>query len=163
MQGEPIVRKSAITNLERRTIEANILASVLDTLCGRMPRQEALEIIGETTRRAAWEAGAIFARQAADGPCLAHFATILDVWQAGDALRLKDVRLMENSLTFSVTHCRYVDIYREMGLGDDLIYTLSCARDFAFAQAYSPRLTLDRPTVISRGAPTCDFTFTWRE
>lgn len=154
--------KTATTNLERRTIEANILSNVFDALCGRMTRGEALEIIGEATRRAAWELGATFARQAPVGPCLAHFATVIDIWQAGDALRVANVRLKGDSLAFSVTRCRYVERYREMGLDDDLIYSLSCARDYAFAQAYSPHLTLDRPQIIARGAPSCEFAFTWK-
>ncbi len=154
---------SATTNLERRTIEANILSAVFDVLSGRMTREEALEVICEVTRRAAWEFGAAFARQAGGGPALAHFATVLDIWQAGDALRVKDVRLTKSALSFSVTRCRYVERYREMGLPDDLIYCLSCARDYAFAQAYSPRLELQRPQIIAKGAPTCEFTFTWRD
>jgi len=155
--------RTATTNLERRTIEANIMSTAFDVLCSRMKRAEALEIISEATRRAAWDAGAGFARQAAQGPCLAHFATILDFWQAGDALRVGGVKLSGDVLSFSVTRCRYVERYREMGLDDDLIYALSCARDFAFAQAYSPRLTLERPRIIAQGAPACEFTFTWRD
>ncbi|EPR42279.1 L-2-amino-thiazoline-4-carboxylic acid hydrolase [Desulfovibrio sp. X2] len=156
------MEKTALTNLERRTIEANIISTVFEELCGRMERTEALSVICDATRRAAWDFGAAFAREAQNGPSLPHFATVLDFWQAGDALRISNVRLDPSALTFTVTHCAYVERYREMGLADDLIYCISCARDSAFAQAYSPRLSLQRPQVISQGAPSCLFTFSWR-
>jgi len=151
-----------LTNLERRIIEAKALSSVFDILCARLDREQALSVICESTKRSAFDFGAAYARTAPDGPSLEHFATILDFWSAGDALRIVQVKLEEKSFSFKVTRCVYVERYREMGLADDLIYCLSCARDGAFAQAYSPRLSMERTQTISRDAPSCVFRFTWR-
>lgn len=151
-----------LTILERRIIEAKALSSVFEVLCTRLDREQALSIICESTKRNAFEFGAAYARTAPDGPGLEHFSTILDLWKAGDALRIVQAKLEEKSFSFKVTRCAYVERYREMGLEDDLIYCLSCARDGAFAQAYSPRISMERTQTISRGAPSCVFRFTWR-
>lgn len=151
-----------LTNLERRIIEARALSSVFEVLCTRLDRKQALSMICESTKRSAFEFGAAYARTAPDGPSLEHFATILDFWKAGDALRITQVELEKNTFSFKVTRCGYVERYREMGLADDLIYCLSCVRDSAFAQAYSPRLSMERTQTISRGDPSCLFSFTWR-
>lgn len=61
-------------------------------------------------------------------------------------------------LHFDVTRCHFVEMYREMGLGE-VADVLSCNRDGVFAQAYDPRITLDRAQTIAAGAPCCTFRY----
>lgn len=120
-----------------------------------------LELVEATTCGAAREVGRQFAESAPGGPSLAHFSTMLDVWRAGGALDIVDSRCTDAEWTFRVVRCRYLEAYRELGLPDELSYAVSCARDACLARGYSDRLRLDRPAVISRGAPACLFRFVW--
>ncbi len=168
-----------MTQLERRRIEAEMLAQVHETLCRRLGPEQALAVVAETTERAAMEAGAAFARSAPDGPSLAHFATVADIWRAGGALDIRDECLGDEHLgderlgderpglpggtwSFAVTRCAYADMYlRDMGLPPELAFVLSCGRDAAFARGYHPALRLERSETIAQGNGRCEFCFLW--
>lgn len=152
---------AAVTLLERRTIEAAMLAEVYDELVSRYGREAALAVIEATVTRAALAAGRAFAASAPDGPGLAHFRSVVDVWRRGDALTIEDVRCGPEAVSFVVTRCRYAESYREMGLPEELAVRVSCLRDGAFVAGYSPCLRLSRPETIAGGAACCPFTFTW--
>ena len=153
--------ETTIPLLEQRRIEAGMLAQVYDTLCADQGPDAALRIIRATLERAAEAAGQAFAAKAQGGPCLKHFATVLDLWRGTGALDIEDVRLEGNELTFRVVGCRYAEAYRDMGLPEELVRTLSCVRDEPFARGYSDRLRLDRPETIAAGHPACGFRFIW--
>ncbi|HWR04680.1 MAG TPA: L-2-amino-thiazoline-4-carboxylic acid hydrolase, partial [Humidesulfovibrio sp.] len=91
-----------------------------------------------------------------------HFSGVLELWQAGGALTIEGIELEAESLDFRVVRCGYMEMYAQMGLPKALHATLSCRRDAAFAAGYSPKLLLDRPEVISAGAPACLFRFRWQ-
>ena len=151
-----------MTQLERRRIEAEMLAQVYETLRGLHGPEEALAAITATTERAAREAGEAFADNAPQGPSLEHFATVAEVWQAGGALDLAREELESGSWSFAVTRCAYADMYlNDMTLAPDLAFALSCGRDAAFASGYHPRLRLERSPTIAQGAPACLFRFLW--
>lgn len=152
-----------VTLLEKRRIEAALLADVYAVLTERLGRVAALAVIEDTVIRAAFEAGEAFAASAPDGPSLAHFVTVTDLWQRGGALTIENQVRTADSLSFDVVRCRYAESYREMGLPEELVARISCLRDGAFASGYSPCLTLKRPATIASGAPCCPFTFTWND
>lgn len=154
---------SEVTMLERRRIEAAMLAEVYAVLVERLGRDAALAVVEDTVIRAAHAAGRTFAASAPDGPCLAHFRSVVDVWRRGDALTIEDVRSGPDSVSFAVTRCRYAESYREMGLPEELAVRVSCLRDGAFVAGYSPDLVLSRPATIAGGATCCPFTFTWKQ
>ena len=147
--------------LEKRRIEAAILTDVYAVLTERLGRVAALEAVEDTILRAAFEAGKAFAASAPQGPCLAHFVTVADLWRRGGALTIENERQTPDGVSVEVTRCRYAESYREMGLPEELVVRLSCLRDGAFASGYSPCLTLSRPANIASGAACCPFTFTW--
>ncbi len=147
--------------LPRRRIEAEMLLRVYRVLCPQVGPDRALAVVSTAVEGAAEAAGREFARQAPEGPSLEHFATVLDRWREGDALDLRDVRLGEEALSFTVTRCRYADLYRSMGLSIPLARALSCGRDAAFARGYHAGLTLERRGTIVEGAAACRFRFVW--
>ena len=57
-----------------------------------------------------------------------------------------------------MVRCRYAEMYRRLGL-EDLGSTLSCRRDFALAEGFSPDIQLERTQTLMEGAPYCDFRF----
>ena len=153
-----------LTNVKlnaRRTIEAELAHRIFTAALSTLSEAGALSILNTAIDAAAREAGQAFAAKAPNGPSLAHFAQVLDLWQAGGALSITDIRQGDDSLDFTVTRCGYMEMYHEMGLPTVLHATLSCRRDAAFAAGYSPHLRLERPQTISEGAPGCLFRFRW--
>ena len=73
-------------------------------------------------------------------------------------LDVEVTRADETNLDFAVTRCRFVEMYRELGLGD-VADVLSCNRDGQFATAFDANIALDRPQTIAGGAPTCLFRY----
>lgn len=153
----------AVTLLEKRCIEAAMLADVHAVLVERMGEEAALSVIEDTVTRAAFAAGQAFAASAPNGPCLEHFRSVVALWQRGEALTIENIRETPDSLAFDVTRCRYAERYREMGLPDALATRVSCLRDGAFVAGYSPKLRFARPATIAAGAARCPFTFTWED
>lgn len=138
-----------------------MLAEVYATLLESHGPETALAMVTRTLERAALEAGRAFAAKAEGGPCLKHFATVLDLWRGTGALDIEDVRLTGNELSFKVVRCSYAETYRDMGLPEILVHTLSCVRDAPFARGYFQHLRLERPETIAAGYPACGFRFIW--
>ncbi|MBI5520438.1 MAG: L-2-amino-thiazoline-4-carboxylic acid hydrolase [Desulfovibrio sp.] len=148
----------------RRAIEAELAARIYFAALPRLGEAAALEILNAAMDEAAREAGRAFSAQAPGGvPSLEHFSGVLRLWQAGGALDIEDVRNTPDRLEFRVTRCGYMEMYAEMGLPKPLHATLSCRRDAAFAEGYSPKLALERPATISEGSPACLFVFRWKD
>lgn len=153
---------SAIPLNSRRAIEAELAQRIYAAALPRLGEAAALELLNAAIDEAARAAGQAFAAKAPGGaPSLAHFSEVLNLWQAGGALTIQDIERGPDSLRFRVTRCGYMEMYRDMGLPAALHATLSCRRDAAFAEGYSPKLLLDRPETISGNAPACLFHFRW--
>lgn len=153
---------SSVNQIDRRRIEAEIMADTYAVLINRMSEAQALEIIREATATAARRAGTHFAKAAPDGPNLQHFATVVNLWRAGGALNIEGEALEGNVFRLTVTRCGYAELYmKDMGLPSPLAEALSCSRDAAFAAGYSPRIRLERPETIAGGAACCEFVFRW--
>ena len=147
--------------IDRRRVEAETFHAVYRELLQSHSERFAVETLARTVSALAFAAGSAFAVAAPHGPELAHFATIVDVWNGSGNLELQDVRLNDKQLSFRVVRCAYVDLYREMLLPPELIPVLSCARDAPFARGYSRRLRFFRDHTIADGANYCDFLFRW--
>ncbi|RPI99443.1 MAG: hypothetical protein EHM36_15985 [Deltaproteobacteria bacterium] len=59
-------------------------------------------------------------------------------------------------LFLDVIHCRFADMYRELGLSE-LGYLLSCGRDFALIEGFNPEIRLKRTKTLMEGGNCCDF------
>lgn len=149
--------------IEQRVIEANIFGVVYKSLCQRMSKEDALAAVRAAVDALAYEAGKAFALRAKGGVNFEHFGSILETWQASGALTIDNVTATENTLEFEVTRCAYVEKYREMGLPQELVSMISCARDEPFAEGYSSKLRMERTQTLGEGAPSCIFRFLWRD
>jgi len=153
---------TALPQLQRRRIEAEILAEAYAELCMDMPAHKALGIIERTCARAARGAGQSFAASAPEGPSLRHFSGVVDIWRTGGALDIVHERLDGAAFSLTVTRCGYAALYLDdMDLAPELAFALSCIRDAAFAEGYSPKLRLVRSPTIIQGAPACEFRYEW--
>ncbi|GAB6111387.1 L-2-amino-thiazoline-4-carboxylic acid hydrolase [Desulfomicrobium salsuginis] len=147
--------------LAARTAQASLAARIFESLVTAVGPDRASALLAEAIENDARCAGAAFARLAAQGASLTHFATVLERWREGGALTIEDVALSANTLSFAVTDCAYARAYADMGLDPGLGFILSCRRDEPFALGYSPRLSMERSRTIMQGSPACLFTFTW--
>ncbi len=151
------VALNAIGVLTRRTIEAKILAPVIDAMATEFGRDRVLEILRRTIVDIARAQGAGLAA-AAGGNSLAHFAGTLDRWTADDALRIDVIEASPEAFSYNVTRCRYAEMYHELGI-PELGAILSCNRDGALIEGFNPDVRLSRSQTLMSGASCCDFRY----
>ncbi len=144
--------------LARRKIEAAVIAPIYDEMRAAFGEESAREILKRAIRRAAVAAGAEMAAKAPAGANLETFKAIQHLWTKDGALTIEVLNDAPGVFDFNVTRCRYAETYRAMGLcaiGD----ILSCDRDGAFCEGYSPGIALTRTQTIMGGASFCDFCY----
>lgn len=153
-----------LTLLQRRGIEAEVLIPFIRRLELELGADRAHTLARETIEAIAREQGADVA-QALRREDLEGFTQVRDSW-SGDTsgadgdLTIEPVRTDAEHLDFNVTHCRFAEMYQRLG-ARDLGFVLSCTRDFALSQGYSPNLKLERTQTIMQGAAYCDFRYTY--
>jgi predicted hydrocarbon binding protein len=156
------MKTTDVPPLIQRELQAEVLAPVFEALTKRVGRDQALDVIREAMKAAAHEKGLKAASMASGGPSLEHFAQCMKALAMdGEGLRIENMQIDANQLTYSVSRCAYLDRYQEMGLPLELGYAMSCARDADFARGYHKGLIMERPACIGRGDSKCEFCFTW--
>ncbi len=145
------------TLLERREIEARIVAPLVRAVMRELGEGKTLDLLRGVITELARESGAAMAREFADST-LPAFARGLDRWKQGGALEMDMLESSYDRLDFNVTRCLYAEMYRNLGLAD-LGASLSCCRDFALIEGFNPEVRLTRTQTIMEGAPFCDFRF----
>lgn len=151
-----------LSMLEKRTIEAEILKEVYETLKASHGEEVARKTVAESVRRSAIEQARAFAAAAPGGTSLKAFQDVMPLWTKGGALEIEVQEQTDTSFRFNVVRCRYAETYKAMGLGE-IGALLSCNRDGAFCEGYDPKLKLDRSQTIMQGASHCDFKYTYEK
>lgn len=151
-----------LSMLEKRTIEAEILKEVYETLKESHGVEVAKKTVSESVRRSAIEQARQFAAAAPGGSSLKAFVDVMPLWTKGGALEIDIKEQTDTTFTFNVTRCRYAETYKAMGLGE-IGALLSCNRDGAFCEGYDPKLKLERTQTIMQGASHCDFKYTYEK
>lgn len=151
-----------IPNIQRRRIQGEILKPVYEELIAEVGLETAREILRRAITRSALAEARQVASAEPDGPSMEGFVRIFNrtYRNRGREAGLEAEVLSEGSdhLDFNVTWCGFVEMYRDLGLGD-IADTLSCNRDGVFAEGYDPRIKLDRAQTIAQGAPCCTFRY----
>lgn len=146
--------------LIRREIEARIIAPFVQDLAARFGREAVIEVLRGTIERIAREQGGRAAQACGEGT--EGLERLTEKWKEGGALELTVLQRDAGHFDFDVTRCGYAEMYRRLGI-PELGRILSCGRDFAVADGFSPDLELHRTQTILEGAPCCDFRFRVRE
>jgi hypothetical protein len=153
----------ALPILTQRRIEAAFAKGIYDEMKAELGDETARRILTNAVIKLAKQTAAEMAKDAPDGqPSLDSFRGIQPRWTAEDALRIDVVKSTDQEFHFNVTRCRYAEMYRSMGLAE-LGAVLSCNRDGAFCEGYSPHLKLQRTQTLMGGAAHCDFRYQWSE
>jgi len=151
------VELNAIGVLKRRTIEARIVAPLVQAFAKEFGEQRVYEIARSVVTGIAREQGAGLAASAG-GNTLPQFAGTLDRWTADDALKIDVLEQSEQRFDFNVVRCRYAEMYRELGI-PELGAILSCNRDGALVEGFNGDVQLTRTQTIMGGATHCDFRY----
>lgn len=166
MTNKPIIQTTSeddqLPILQRRRIEANIIAPIYEQMVAQLGKEKAQEIIKAAITKDARAAGARFAAGEPSGANLTTFIDIQELWRQGDALITDTVTQTEDKFEFNVTSCAYAEMYREMGLAE-LGPLLSCVRDYEFIAGYDPRIAYSRSQTLMEGASHCDFHYEVRK
>ena len=147
--------------LQRREIEARILAPVLDALGQAFGKDAVLEITRRAIADIARRQGCELAEQLGRND-LGAYAESLEPWTRNGALELRVLNQSQTRLDFDVTRCQYAELYHRLGLAE-LGSILSCNRDASFIEGFNAAIQLDRTQTIMQGASHCDFQFSKRE
>lgn len=155
-----MAEQQSISMLERRRLEAKLLAHVYATLQASHGEAVARKTIADSVRRSAIEQGREMAAALGGKTSLQTFIDAQELWTRGQALEIDIKEQSRDRFAFNVTRCEYARMYREMGLGD-IGHLLSCQRDGTFCEGYDPSLRLKRTQTIMQGASHCDFEYTY--
>ncbi len=143
--------------LKQREIEARIVGPLIQAFAAELGQERAITILRRVIGELARQGGAELARSLGEHS-LEAFSRTLDRWCENGALEIELLEQSPERLSFNVVRCRYADMYRALGL-DELGTSLSCQRDFALAEGFSPEIRLVRTQTLMEGAPFCDFRF----
>lgn len=144
--------------LQRRRIEANIIAPIYRIMVREIGQERAAAIIEEAITEDARKAGARFAASEPNGASLRTFIAIQELWEKDDALITETLVETDDEFTYKVHRCAYAEMYKDMGLAD-IGKLLSCTRDYEFIAGYDPSIELTRTQTVMEGATHCDFRY----
>jgi hypothetical protein len=147
----------AISRIERRTIEAQAVASVIRAIERRIGRDEALALLREVNQQEAFERGRCLAEEYGRNG-IDELVEDVAGWGAGGSMEMEVLERTPSKFFFDVTRCPYFETYRELGV-EQYGVAFSCCRDEPFAGGFNPRLRLDRTQTIIEGADHCDFRY----
>jgi hypothetical protein len=153
----PVDYMNVVGLLNRREIEARILAPLLEALCAEFDREKVWEITRKVIQDIAREQGAQMAA-GMESNDLQHFALATEAWKKDNAIQTEVLEQTRKRFCFNVYRCRYAEMYAHLGI-TELGKVLSCERDFALLQGFNPNITLTRTQTIMEGAELCDFRF----
>ncbi len=152
---------SKVSMLTRREIEARIAGPLLRAFAEEFGEEKTLEIASRVIGSLARESGAQMSKMAG-GNTLEHLMKVSEKMSQDNALERDILEQNRTQLSMNTTRCRYVDMYKELGMAD-LGKILSCGRDFAMIEGFNPRIEMTRTQTIMEGAKYCDFRFRLKE
>ena len=142
-----------LSMLEKRTIEAEILKEVYETLKTSHGEEVAKKTIEELVRRSAIEQARQFAASVPGGTSLKSFQDIQHLWTKGGSLEIEVREQTDKTFVFDVVRCRYAETYKKMGLGE-IGGLLSRTRDGAFCEATTLSSSSNAPRRSCRARAT---------
>ena len=153
----PVDYMNAVGLLNRREIEARILAPLLTALGVEFDQQKVWAIAHQVIQDLARQQGIQLANSVATND-LIHFSEIQKTWKKDNAILTEVLELSNKKFSFNVFRCRYAEMYQHLGV-PELGKMLSCDRDFALIEGFNPDIQLTRTQTIMEGADLCDFCF----
>ncbi len=148
---------NAVGLLNRREIEARLLAPLIAALSAEFGREKVWELVSKVILEIALQQGAQLAASMESND-LPHFAVAQETWKKDNAIQTEVLEQTRKKFSFNVFRCRYAEMYAHLGI-PELGKMLSCDRDYALIQGFNPDIQLTRSQTIMEGADICDFCF----
>jgi L-2-amino-thiazoline-4-carboxylic acid hydrolase-like protein len=145
------------STFERRRVEAEILAPVLEELSKEIGAARAEAVLARAVARVARARGEALRREHPAGD-LEGVAALWTQLAQGGALAL-ELERGEDSLALRIDRCAYADHYRAQG-AERLGRILSCGRDGAVVEGYSSGIAMERTRCLMDGDGCCRFLYT---
>ncbi len=146
-----------LNRIEKRAIEALVIAPVIRALSLRIGRDEALAILLEANQQEAFLRGqSMVGTEGQNG--MEELVNEVAGWGEGGVWEMDVIEQTPTTYFFNVTRCPYYEKYRELGL-EEFGVGFSCCRDEPFARGFNPQLELVRTKTIMEGADHCDFRY----
>ncbi len=148
---------SKITRLEKRSIEVQAIAPVIEMVSKKIGKEEALEVLKEVNQQEAFTRGQSTVRTAGLST-IEELVKDVSTWGDGGEWKIEVLEETSTTYYFNLHRCLYYEKYKELGL-EKLGVQLSCCRDEPFARGLDPKLKLSRTQTIMEGADFCDFRY----
>lgn len=148
---------NAVGLLNRREIEARLLAPLVEALSNEFGCEKVWELTRLVIQDIARQQGAELA-QSMESNDLKHLTIAMEAWKKDNAIQTEVLQLKRKIYSFNVYRCRYAEMYHHLGV-PELGKILSCDRDFAYVEGYNPKIRLTRTQTIMEGAEICDFRY----
>jgi hypothetical protein len=148
---------NAVGLLNRREIEARLLAPLIAALSEEFGCEQVWEVVRRVIQDIALQQGVQLATSLENND-LPHFSVAQETWKKDNAIQTEVLEKARKRFSFNVYRCRYAEMYAHLGI-PELGKMLSCDRDFAFIQGYNPEIQLTRTQTIMEGVDICDFRF----
>ncbi|MBB4284662.1 L-2-amino-thiazoline-4-carboxylic acid hydrolase [Roseospira goensis] len=155
-----------LPNIARRRLQGEVIKPIYEELVAEIGPARARALLGRAiTRSAEAEARRAAAAEPDGETSMERFTALFNATYRDrgleSGLEAEVLSAGPDHLDFDVTRCRFVEVYRELGLGE-IADVLSCNRDGTFASAYDPRITLERAQTIAEGADRCTFRYRFK-
>ena len=150
-----------ITRIEKRSIEVQAIAPVIEMVSKKIGKKEALEILKKVNQQEAFERGQSTVRTAGLST-IEELVKDVSTWGDGGEWNIEVLEETSTTYYFNVHRCLYYEKYKELGL-EKIGVQLSCCRDEPFARGLDPKLRLSRTQTIMEGADFCDFRYNLRQ
>ncbi len=140
---------------------AHYFIPTLQSLQAQTGEQEFLDSLKRASAESGRSVGANQAQSVASNDLAAFTAWTADpspLWR--HALTWEVVEDTETAFQIEVSECLWARTFREAGAGD-IGYAAICHGDFAWAEAYNPRLRLERSKTLMQGHDCCNHRWLW--
>jgi hypothetical protein len=148
---------NAVGLLNRREIEARLLAPLITAMSEEFGSEQVWEVVRKVIQDIALHQGAELAASLENND-LQHFSVAQETWKKDNAIQTEVLEKTRKKFSFNVYRCRYAEMYAHLGI-PELGKLLSCDRDFAYIKGFNPEIQLTRTQTIMEGADICDFRF----
>ncbi len=143
--------------IEKRSVEVQAIAPVIEMVSKKIGTEEALEILKEVNQQEAFKRGQNTVRTAGLST-IEELIKDVSTWGDGGEWKIEVLEQTSTTYHFNVHRCLYYEKYKELGL-EKIGVQLSCCRDEPFARGLDSKLRLYRTQTIMEGADFCDFRY----
>ena len=150
--------KPKVTHLEVREIQAPLVSALLKGFIEKIGQDMTFEIASKVIREDAILSGRKLAEAFSGNSLEVMLRIVQEVWAENETMKVENISIDENTLSFDVTRCRYAELYQKLGI-QNLGHLMSCSRDFPFMDGFNPKIRLNRTKTIMEGHAICDFRY----